>query len=74
MLHALRKSFELFTRHERYFFWLIIVLYLVPVWMYKFFPTLDGPAHIHNANLLYQYGLSSSFLSQFLFEEKKHSN
>lgn len=65
MSDKIRKWFEFFTRHERYFFWLLILLYLVPVWMSKFFPTLDGPAHIYNANLLYQYGLHTSFLGQF---------
>lgn len=65
MFEKLRKGFELFTRHEKYFFWLLILVYLVPVWSFVFFPTLDGPAHLYNANILYQYGVDASYLSQF---------
>jgi hypothetical protein len=37
------------------FFALLIVLHLLPIWSFKYFPSQDGPAHINNANILREY-------------------
>ena len=39
-------------KYEKYFFLLIVFISLLPILSSKFFPTIDGPAHLHNANLL----------------------
>jgi len=31
---------------------LLIALYLVPIWRFRFFPSSDGPCHIYNAQVL----------------------
>ena len=41
-----------FQTLEKYFFILITGLNLIPVLSGKFFPTLDGAAHLYNSNLL----------------------
>ncbi len=52
--------FEYFKRflsnksNERFFFIAILLLNLVPILITPFFPTLDGPAHAHNAKLISQ--------------------
>jgi hypothetical protein len=40
------------TKYEKWFFLLIVLVNLLPVFSYRFFPTLDGPAHLYNANLI----------------------
>jgi hypothetical protein len=37
------------------FFALLIVIHLIPVWSFKYFPSSDGPAHLNNANVLREY-------------------
>jgi len=37
---------------ERYAFVLVLLLNLIPVFSGKFFPSLDGPAHLYNAKLI----------------------
>lgn len=41
-----------FWKYEKYFFFLIVFVSLIPILSSKYFPTIDGPAHLHNANLL----------------------
>ena len=41
-----------FNLIEKYFFLLITGLNLIPILSGKFFPTLDGPAHLYNAQLI----------------------
>lgn len=37
---------------ERYFFFLILILNLLPVLLYKFVPTSDGVAHLYNSKII----------------------
>jgi hypothetical protein len=37
---------------EKYIFILIVLLNLIPILSGKFFPTVDGPAHLYNAKLI----------------------
>ena len=37
------------------FFVLLIVVHLLPIWLFKYFPSQDGAAHVHNANVLREY-------------------
>ncbi len=37
---------------EKYFFIVIIGLNLIPVLLFTFFPTLDGPAHLYNSQVI----------------------
>jgi len=35
-----------------FLFWALVVLSLVPLWAFRFFPSQDGPSHLYNAWLL----------------------
>lgn len=50
MLIKVKSFFS--AKGEFLFFCLIIVLTALPVLRFTFFPTLDGPAHLYNSNLL----------------------
>jgi hypothetical protein len=53
-------------KYEKYLFWLLVFLHLYPVLVIKLFPTLDGPAHLYNSNLINQLLTDSEgFISQF---------
>ena len=43
------------TDRENLLFAVLIVLHLIPIWSFKYFPSQDGPAHINNANVLREY-------------------
>lgn len=39
-------------KYEKLIFWLLVLIHLYPVLAVKLFPTLDGPAHLYNSNLI----------------------
>lgn len=43
------------SNQENLFFVVLIVVHLLPIWFFKYFPSSDGPAHIENANILREY-------------------
>lgn len=34
---------------ERWLFWGLVALLLIPVWSVDYFPTTDGPSHVYNS-------------------------
>ena len=48
------QQLEFIRKIEKYIFGLTVFLFLLPVIGIKFFPTIDGPAHLYNGNLLNQ--------------------
>ncbi len=57
---------EKLYKFEKYFFLLILVLNLSPIFETTFFPTLDGPAHLYNSNLINELWFGNNdFLSQY---------
>lgn len=41
---------------------------LIPVWLFPYFPTQDGPSHLYNAFVLAHYADSASVLTRSYFE------
>jgi hypothetical protein len=33
----------------------LIIMHLMPIWAFKYFPSQDGPAHVNNANIIREY-------------------
>ena len=31
---------------------LLIIVHILPIWIFKYFPSQDGPAHVYNAYIL----------------------
>jgi len=59
-------------KYERSIFALFVLITALPVLLNTYFPTIDGPSHLHNANLLRQYWFhGNNFLLQF-FELNTH--
>ena len=34
----------------------LIVVYLLPIWLFPYFPTQDGVSHVYNSQILTEYG------------------
>jgi hypothetical protein len=37
---------------ERWVFWVVLLLQILPIWMFRYFPSHDGPAHVYNCLIL----------------------
>ena len=40
------------VRKKRILIFLLIVLHILPLWIFKYFPSQDGPAHVYNSYVL----------------------
>jgi hypothetical protein len=49
---------------ERLLFLALLALHVVPLWLFPFFPSQDGPSHLENAIILRNY-LHSDLLQDF---------
>jgi hypothetical protein len=58
MRKILILKFRAFFARFRLTDWLyigLILLYLIPIWSFKYIPTQDGPSHLDNAQIIRQY-------------------
>ena len=67
--NILRLSEELDTKRT----WNILIvcllgLMILPVWLYPYFPSQDGPSHLYNAKVLLQYFDHSNFQLRYFFD------
>ncbi len=71
----MKKQYSLW-KYEKYFFLIIVIVSLVPILSSKYFPTIDGPAHLHNANLLRHIWFegNTNLLQFFDFNQNLNSN
>lgn len=63
-INQIVSQFE-FSKIEKYIFFLILLLNLLPVLSYKFFPTMDGAAHLYNSNIINEMVLGNKDLHQY---------
>jgi hypothetical protein len=50
------RFFRRVARHgEAVIFWAIVLAYLLPVWLFRYVPTQDGPSHVFNALVIKNY-------------------
>lgn len=59
------KAASWFVRKEKFFFLAVLLVNLYSVLDNRFYPTMDGPAHLHNAYLLKELALGSDFVSHY---------
>ena len=52
---ALERSLRWFRRPEHAIFALLVLVQLAPIWLFRFFPSQDGPAHLNSAVGIWQY-------------------
>src|SRR5262245_49019596 len=50
---------------EAWCFGLILVLHLLPVWLFTYFPSQDGPSHLANSIVLKDYGKPGTRYHEF---------
>jgi len=54
-------------RLEPYYFYLFVIVNLIPVICFRFFPTVDGPAHLYNSRIMVElFKNSNSPVNQFI--------
>lgn len=65
-----------FEKTERILFFLIILVNLFPLWGQSFFPTLDGPSHLYNGNLIFSLisGDNPTISHYFCFNTWNYTN
>jgi len=61
---AIYAVYKKFDRIENLLFYSVVILSVIPVFCFAFFPTLDGPAHLYNSNLIIELIKDNSHLSQ----------
>jgi len=56
----------LLSRTEKALLLICIIIYLVPIWAFAYFPSQDGPSHLANATILSEYNnLNGQFWQQY---------
>lgn len=48
----IKKLFQKLSKFEPYFFYLMVIIHLAPIFVSHYFPTADGPAHLYNSRLI----------------------
>src|SRR5690349_10125799 len=63
MLQKTRRSFK---KPGRYLFHAVVLLNTLPALLFRFFPTMDGPAHLYNARLIRELLGGNSALAPYV--------
>lgn len=66
----MNKIFNRLSKYEKFLFLAVCIANLFPIVSHRFFPTLDGPAHLYNANLINHMLLHSDLDSFFQFNSE----
>ena len=61
----MKKFFAFVSKHEKMLFLLVTIANLSPIFIGRFFPTLDGPSHLYNSNLIVNLLFNSEGLTPF---------
>ena len=46
----------------------MLVIYILPVWLFKYTPTQDGPIHVHNAYVLKEYHNHENYMLREVYK------
>ncbi len=66
-MQILKREYLNAQNLEKYYFYFFLALNLVPVFCFRFFPTIDGPAHLYNSALIVELLTNSeSLINDFL--------
>jgi hypothetical protein len=55
--------------HDTLLFLALILVHLIPIWAFKYFPSQDGPAHINNANIIREYHSRMVFSEYYILNK-----
>ena len=60
------KKIKINSYLKNKFFYIVIILNMLPILLYHFFPTMDGAAHLYNSNIINELVLNpNGFLSNY---------
>ncbi|MCG9128011.1 hypothetical protein JT359_10470, partial [Candidatus Poribacteria bacterium] len=45
----------------KHLFVVLLILHLLPIWIFAYFPSQDGPSHVYNALVLKEYGQHENY-------------
>jgi len=62
----LDSFFKKTIKYEPYFFFILVILYTIPILSFQFFLTVDGPAHVYNSTLITELWNADSPVHHFL--------
>ena len=48
--------FSRFSKKSSFLIVVLIVVYLLPIWLFNYFPTQDGVSHVYNSQIITEYG------------------
>src|SRR6185437_14298022 len=66
-INEVNKKLVWLEKLEPYYFYLFLLINLLPVVCFKFFPTVDGPAHLYNSRIIVELvENSNSPIHQFI--------
>ncbi len=53
--------FSLKNLSWKHLFVVLLILHLLPIWIFAYFPSQDGPSHVYNALVLKEYGQHENY-------------
>ncbi len=56
-----------FTKSEPIIFYTVLILNMLPVLLFRFFPTMDGAAHLYNSNIISELAFNNSSKMAYYF-------
>lgn len=65
MLKLPKAVSGILSNDERIVFYLVLIINIAYLFYTMFYPTMDGPAHLYNSNLLKQLVLNNASISEF---------
>ena len=66
LIYAPMNSRKLSTKHIIII--VLLVIHLSPIWIFKYFPSLDGPGHVYNAYVLKEYHKHENYKLREVYE------
>ena len=60
-----RFDYSFLSKDEEIIFYAILLINIVFLFPTRFYPSMDGPAHLYNSNLIKQLVLSNHFIGDF---------
>jgi len=61
----MRKKFFLTLIESKYLFYFVLLINIILLFFTKFYPSMDGPAHLYNSNILLHLLKGNNVLSEF---------
>jgi hypothetical protein len=68
-IHTLERLHAGLSDRENLLVTALIIIHLIPIWTFKYFPSQDGPAHINNAKIIHEYHHRTVFREYYILNK-----